>query len=447
MSIENLYYNPFALNTASAAWNNRESHPASRVVNTVVGALTDICLKNPYDLTIGNARSTFFSAETRTKTEKVACIAIIAVGSLYSLMLYGSNSYLAGRSLVAIGINTAFPHLAKVGYVLQIVGEKVFLAGAVPLYGVLYALPKKMIESLPRIVQFIADKVSATAQWIFNHVLVPIWNQAIRPVLQLMNRVVCSIGNAIRTAVEAVARQIDQVAKWVFKNLLQPLWNHIIEPFLNLFGGTIEKIASAVSNTVRYIAIKAAKLFLWIVENVIAPLCNRVIGPFISLIGRTIEKIATAFGDLLQFIAKRADQLATWIVKNILAPLWNRVISPLIHTFTRTIQFIAEKAARCATWIFQNLLAPCFNAIEKAASSIGKALLDYAIRPIGNALYFIAQKVASVAQVIFDRAIAPLARALESAFTALGNKVYEVSNATLEGIAASWRNAANFFGI
>src|SRR5205085_1100697 len=72
MNVKNIHFNPFALSTAKSAWNNPKSSLASRVCKSVAGAVYDIYVKNPYDLTVGNCKSLYNSPEAHSTKQKVA---------------------------------------------------------------------------------------------------------------------------------------------------------------------------------------------------------------------------------------------------------------------------------------------------------------------------------------------------------------------------------------
>ncbi len=98
------------------------------------------------------------------------------------------------------------------------------------------------------------------------------------------------------------------------------------------------------------------------------------------------------------------------------------------------LQAVIDKTAQCATWIFQKTVLPCLQTIQTAATRVGHILLDVLILPI-----------TSCAQAVLNHCIVPMAQALASGCAALGQQLYEAGNATLEGIALSWRNVAHVF--
>ena len=402
-------YNPFALNTAHTAWTNGGNSTAYRIFYTVQGALNDIFVKNIYNLAVGGIQNAFFSPESRTNLEKVTGTALSLVGCCYALMFYGSNLYLSGKFVVELNNNIAVPCLIKVGNAVKIVGEKVFLAGAVPLYGMCYAFPKKVIQSFPKTVRFIAKKVMDSAQWAFNHVITPLWEHVFRHVFNFIGKRIQTIAKIICEAIEAIVHQIARIATWVFQNILQPLWSHVI-----------------------------------------APIC--------SFIGRSIQKVAIMLVTTLRSIVTKVIQSANWVFHHILVPLWRWVIYPIIHgigsilykigvVIAQGLRFVVGKIIQYAAWVFQNVLVPCFNTVEKAAITVGKVLLDYLILPIGRGLYWIAHKIAAFVQIIFYNYLVPSARAIGKGLKALGDKIYEISQIFLEGVGIAWHKTAAFFGV
>jgi phage-related protein len=415
--MSSLHYNPLALETAYSAWTTPGTSLGSRVIHTALGTLNDIFVKNPYHLTVGNMRH----AQSAPKTH----VALASLGVLYSLMLYGSNSYLLGKSLVALGSCTA-------GHLLQRVGEKLFLTGAVPLYGAFYAFPKKIIHSIPPLALLITTKITQSVQWIFNHVFMPLWTHAILPVLRALYR----ISHAISDAIESVIRAI-------FTHVLKPLADYILCPAIRLIGRIVSKLAYAL----RYIATTIERCAEWIFNTLLRPLWNHVIHPCLQRIqflatalvnkveqlvtqlllplSNALHALGTALLQGMQAVIDKVEQL----VKQLLLPLSN-ALHALGTALLQGMQAVIDKTAQCAAWVFQKTVLPCWQVIQ----IVGHVLFDTLILPI-----------TSCAQAILNHYIVPMAREIASGCTALGQKLYEVGTDTLEGIALSWRNVAHVF--
>lgn len=381
MSVEILKYNPFALNTARAAWGDKERSIPSRAINTVAGALKDIYIKNPYDLTLGNAQYAFSSQTEKTRWEKAAAAAIICIGSFYTLMLYGSTVNLAAKGVSHLGYRMGIQCLSDSGKTAQKISEIIFLAGAVPLYGAFYALPKIGIEQVPKWAALAGEKIQLAALWIFDNALTPLWVHGMQPILQ-------TIGSAANIA----CQKISNYSLWVFENCLKPAWSFAIEPVFN-----------AMKQAVEFAAQKTAKLAYWIFENVLIPIQNRFLEP----LGQVLVKIFRALGTTLDL----------------------------------AIQSVVRKSIECITWVFNKALIPCFNSVAHAASALGRVLVNYVVTPIGATLSKIAKKIALCANVIFDEVIAPLGRALRSGFSFTWGVLQQIT----EGVTSSWAKAASFF--
>jgi hypothetical protein len=416
MSIQTLHYNPFALNTAHAAWNDKKKPTSKRLLNTVKGALKDFYVKNPYDLTIGNMKY-FFSSHATTNSDKITCIAVITISSCYSLILYGSTTYLSGRSFSALGKKLDIPLLSKVGQPIQIAGENIFLTGAVPIYAAAYALPKKIIEIIPKALYSIIKKTYTIAQWTFSNILMPIWNKVFLPLLQTTHKVIYYIKDVICNMVLTTTLWITKIANWTFQNLLQPIWNYLIKPVTNLIFKTFSSIALNLKNSFYFIFNKITQLADWTFNNVLYPLWNHFIEPTINLISKTIITLITTFASVVKYLANKTLLITNWIIQNILEPIWNNVFRPLT-----------------------NVISSIFNTIANTFTTTYKTLFDHIIQPVGKALYFVSQKIGSFAQKIFHNLIVPIAKTIGKEFTILSSKIHEMSKKILEGIYLSWKN-------
>ncbi len=381
MSVESLKYNPFALNTARAAWGDKERSIPSRAINTVAGALKDIYIKNPYDLTLGNAQYAFSSQTEKTRREKVAAAAIICIGSFYTLMLYGSTANLAAKGVSHLGYRMGIQCLSDSGKTAQKISEIIFLSGAVPLYGALYALPKMGIELVPKWARLAGETIQLAAQWIFDNALSPLWAYGMQPILR-----------TIGSAAGIVCQKISDYSLWAFENCVKPAWDFAVKPVFNAMGKAVEFAAG-----------KTANLAYWTFQNVLIPIQNRFLDP----LGRICVTVFSKLGTTLDL----------------------------------AIQSVVRTSIQCIEWIFDKALVPCFNKVAQAASAVGRVLVNYVVAPIGTMLSNIAKKIALCANVIFDEVIAPLGRALRSGFSFTWGVLQQIT----EGVTSSWAKAASFF--
>ena len=369
----------------SSAWGNKERSIPGRAINTVAGALKDIYIKNPYDLTVGNAQYAFSSSEQRTRLEKVAAAAIICIGSFYTLMLYGATGNLAAKGIAEIGKRIGIQSLSQSSQTLQKISEMLFLAGAVPLYGAFYALPKMGMEQIPKWGALAGEKIQRAAEWIFANALTPLWAQAIQPALQ-------TIGSAANIAFQ----KISEYSIWAFENFIQPTWNRAIEPVFN-----------AMKQAVEFTSNQIAQLAYWTLQNILVPIQDHFIKP----IGKILTKVFCALG----------------------------------ATLDTAIQSVVKRSIECIKWIFDNAITPCFNKVARAASIVGHALLNHVVTPIRRKLSIVATKVAFYARLVFDQAIAPIGRAIRDGFLFAGGVIQQAAYDLFEGAASSWEKAASFF--
>ena len=336
MSVYNINLNPFRLTNTREQWNEKGISSASRVVKTGSSLVKELFVDNPTRLTVGNIKNGFFSPVQKTKLEKAAAIGAAAVGSIYSLMLYGSSTFFMGKSIVAAGEGTGIVSLTKVGAFFQLWGERIFLAGAVPVYGILYALPKKIIEFTPKIVEALAEKVMVAAQWIFKTVLVPIWDHVIYPILSLCDRVFTEIGKVLSSIGKALLEQITNVANWVFQNLIQPLWQHLVKPVLTSVGQIIDTVMVPV---VKFVAEKISVVANWLIDNVLGP------------VFQSVEIAAFYVGKLL--------------LDHVILPLANHVLIP-----------IAKLTASVVQLIFKNMIVPVSQMMGDVGDFVGARLYE-----------------------------------------------------------------------
>ncbi|NNM43979.1 MAG: hypothetical protein HKM07_06515, partial [Chlamydiae bacterium] len=237
--MNNIMLNPFSLPSACAAWQNPDpdSSLVTRFGKTFSAGMYDIYVGNPYKMVVENTKELNKGWNSLSRLEKAAITTIVSLSSLYTLILYGSTLYLQGKWLLALGSHTSIALVEKIGAIVQKVGLGVFLTGAVPLYGLFYALPKYIITSIPTIAHFaytqitlalkmIAAKVAFVAQWTFQHTLAPLWNYVVVPVAKGIGHAVVLLTKGIAHAVSAVAHVVAQAAQWTFQHTLVPLWNY-----------------------------------------------------------------------------------------------------------------------------------------------------------------------------------------------------------------------------
>jgi len=303
-----IYRNPFALNTACGAWKNQQHSIPRRVVDTIQGGVKDIFLKNTFDLTVGNIKNISLSSETRLK--EIAKISMtVLFGVSYSLILYGGSFYLIGREITSLGNHRNFSYVTPLGKRVATAGEKIFLCGAVPLYGTCYALPKKAIKLLPKIIWTLAPKVYKAAQWTSEHIG-PFCERFIQP-----------IGEAICKILKAVARKVDLMRVWIVKKFLSPFWNHVMKPVCIVVG--------------KKIALSAR----WIFRHVLVPFWRQVLSPILHKVRFRSHKIYAA---VMRNVLAPCFYAAEKVAKSLGKTLLDQVILPIGNHLTFTAHKIFE---------------------------------------------------------------------------------------------------------
>ncbi len=445
----NITYNPFSLTTAKNGWNEQNSSSISRGCKAAVGAVYDIYVKNPYDLTVGNFRA--FSNTSETKT-KVAAGAIVIFASLYTLMLYGTTFHLQGRILQTLGSKAGIAALSKTGEMLKNLGTKIFVAGAVPVYGVFYALPKQLILSLPKIVKEVAAKITQLAGWIFHNVLQPLWENVIAPVGEAVARALNFAAAKIGAALKVIGNKIAALAKSLFDHVLKPLWEKVLFPVLHGLAKVVQNIAIAVGSAVKAIGIKITQAVRILFQYVIAPFWNRLVMPLVKGIANAIVYLAKGIGQVAQKVA----QSAQWIFRNLIIPVWNKLIHPILKAAGNVIHFVCRVLAesikelalatgKAAAFIFHKLIAPVFKAIANVVLEAGKLLVNYVIKPLIYVLASVAEKVAYVFKAVFAGIIVPAAKGAASCAAFLKDSAVDLTTEIWHSVTAIWNQVASRF--
>ncbi len=428
MAVQSFSFNPFALPSVESAWRSGASSPVTRLYKSVTGAIYDLSVKNPYDLTIGNLK-TLATAPGFSLRTKVAVVAAAFFGSLCTLMLYGTTFHLLGRGFLACGDKTEVAALTKVGEVVKELGTKLFLGGAVPVYGLFYALPKHIIASLPEIVRSVALKISTVAKWVFQNIIQPFCN-AIDFVVTKIAMIIKPIVESIARAMKSIARLIVNVANQIFHYVLSPLWNKILLPGLLKIGNAIEFIATTIRSALKTLVFKIAHMAEWIFSHIIEPIWNHGILPLLRGVVRLIENI----GQGIVAVIQRVEQAAQWVFRQLIVPIWNGLVFPIlkaagnvIHFVAETLRSLADTTAKAASFIFQNIIAPVFRGITTLISGAGRILLNYVIEPLGTMLVSVATKVGQVFRALFNALVVPVARAVYDTADVLKRSVSELT--------------------
>lgn len=410
MNIQDFSFNPFALNTAQHLWQSEKTPPIVKGVTAASGAIYDLFVLNPYNLTFGNCNTLITSQEPRSIQTKIAVCSAIAFGSLYSLMLYGTTIHLSGRCLLGLG-----SHFVKAGEILQKLGTNLFVAGALPIYSLCYAFPKYLAKTLPPVLDAVAAKMTVVGQWTFKNLLQPFWNRVIVPAAEIGTKALRFAAAKIGAALEVVGNKIATYSKLVFKEVLVPFWEKTLFPLLHKFGNTL-------------------------------------------------HKIATSLTPLLNNLKERIVYAANWAFQHLVTPAWNQVILPTLKSAERIVKVAAEMlkeatlaTVKTASMIFQKFIVPAYKESVLVIQAAGKYLDQNVIQPLSPLLKNAAQQVSQVsvkifntiivpaakavaesARSIFDTAIVPTAKVVADSARLFKDKLLEINNIMLLKMQAVW---------
>lgn len=449
MAIQDFSFNPFAFNHAKEAWNNSKSSTPERILNSLGEASYDLFFQNPYDLTLGNCKKWQNSTKPLSLTTKIAVASTVVFGSLFTLMLYGTSIHLEGKAALALGNKVGLPALVKVGEVFKKTGKHIFLMGAVPVYALLYAGPKSLIQSLPNIAEFAAKKVSMAAKWVFDHLLTPMWNHVIHPAARRIEKAVTFIARHVAQAMKAAANVISNMAQSIFKNVLIPLWEKALFPALKRIGEAVHFIGRKIDSALEAIIPKVSHAAQWIFQKILVPLWNRVLFPACHGIVNGLIFLYDHLSSAINKVAKEVDKAAQWVFKHLLVPAWNRLVLPLAINIGRRLTFVAKAignglsklgkaVSQAAAFIFERI-APIFKKMVSALVPTGNFLNKFVIKPCALILSQVADKICNVAQAIFENVVIPVAQAAMTSAKAIGNSFMEIKKEISQAIYSIWQ--------
>lgn len=402
MNVQNFSFNPFALSTAKNAWQDEQTSSLTKVFKTAGGAIYDLYAKNPYDLTFGNCNALVNSEEPQSLKTKIGVSATVAFGSLYTLMLYGTTVHLYGRCLLVLGSN-----FVKAGEAVQKLGTNLFVAGALPLYSIFYALPNHVFRSLPQIVDVVTAKISLVADWTFKNMLQPLWAYVISPAAQVAAKMLDFAATKIGAALEVVEKTVSAYAQKVFETVIIPFWENTLFPLLHQLGNVIHKMRVSLDPLLNFLTDvqeKTAHAVKWTFQNFITPTWNHFVLPTAKIAGRT-----------LQFAAKIASE----------------ILSEAFHVTAKT-----------ASFLYQNVLVPAFREIPQYVQAAGIFLDQYVVKPLIPLLANAAEKAGQVFIAIFNSVIVPAANVVADKAILLKDSVLEFNNEMLRTIHSIWGRVA-----
>jgi hypothetical protein len=351
-------FNPLALSTTEKAWNKPESSLSTRIYQAASSLVYDIYLKNPYDITIGNCSKLMNAKEPQSTLTKVGVSAAAVFGSLYTLMLYGATIHILGSSLAALGSRTGYNAIIKAAEATKAVGKNLFVSGAVPIYGVFYALPKHAILALPIYARAAADKIAFAANWTFQNVISPVWDQVVCPALKVLGKQLSYLAKEIGHALSVIAKTVATSAQYVFKNIIVPAWKEVVLPGLKFTGKAIHSAITTIVNSLHILAQETAKAASIVFQKAIVP----------------------AFNVLNELMVKAGNYLAAHVIK----PLG------------MVLADIAGKVGQASQAVFDAVVVPIIEVVASSANALGNAVID-----VKQQVWLVVNEVAARSRALF----------------------------------------------
>lgn len=393
-------YNPFAFSTAEDAWEDKKNLLPVRIYKGAVGAVYDICVKNPYDLTIGNCKKLINAENPQSTRTKVIVSATAAFAVLYTLMFYGMVFHLSGKCLQVLGSKTGYAAISRVGEASKTFGKNMFVAGAVPIYGLFYAVPKRIILAMPEITRFVVTKIAIAAKWIFQEVLAPLWRKVLFPAAQIIYKGLKFVVKKIEPVLKEICHLVASTAKWVFQHVLIPFWKKALLPLLKTIHNAARLILTEISSVLNAIVLKISRVISWTFQQIIVPAWDNYVLPALRIIGPIIDSV--------------------------------------VRTVGQTIQTLLQETVRVASFIFQAFIAPIFNGLAHFLLTVGTFLGDYVIKPFGSVLADLMGKVGDVFKYILNGAIIPAVKTISGSFNALSESVLDFKREIGQAINSIW---------
>ena len=281
--------------------------------------------------------------------QKTYSVAVCSFRLLATLLLWGTTAHLAGKGVRSLGEFSNLTPLEGMGKAIESAGRRLFLAGGVPLYGVFWALPKK----LPNLIY----RAARLAERIFTPILLPVWRHVVKP---LAKAVLDGIVFLWREVIVPLGRLFSELARIVAENLLSPLWRHLIVPVAEFLSETFRMIITEIGNVARML-----------VENVLSPLWHRVIVPVAEFLSETLLTLISEVG-----------KAARWLGRHVLLPILKWTVIPLFNALQRVISEIAKGAM----WVGRNVFSPlCTHLILPIASAAGAVFV--AIQDVAQGVF------------------------------------------------------------
>ncbi len=462
MNIQNFAFNPFALLTAQNGWQAATNSPLTNLYNGVVNTLYDLYVKNPSDMIVGNVKALTKTAALCSTKTKIAVAATAVFSTLYYLMFFGTTFYFTGQCLFALGTKTNLIPLIKIGAIASKIGNNLFMSGAVPLYALFYALPKFLISSMPKVMNFLNEQITKIAHGVFNHVLRPIWNHFIDPAMRFASDVVKYCASKFEAGLKVTWDAICKLTETIFKKLLIPFWNHVIYPTLCGIKDLVHYTGKMFSAALDTLKSKIASSCQWIFQNVLKPFWNDFFLPALQFANKGLKFCANLVNtglkmaqQVLHQITHKVACLAQWIFKHLIVSTWNKFLSPLLHqvrNFTETIVKTLVQSIQALSGIVKEiwssslkLLAPVFKNISGLLNSGRNLLNNFIIQPIISILSKASEKVSDIFKLLLAELIVPTVKLVTETTGRLMAGVNHFSQETWQMVSTTFNQLGQYF--
>ena len=259
--------------------------------------------------------------------------------------------------------------LQQAGNGLFSIGKYAFLSVTVPIYTVVYVLPKWIFnEGLPKmarlthqyviipicngiiqVAKFFSEQFIKVAQAIYNHILSPLGGIIKKAAVWTWKAVIIPVITKISQAAIALKDAVVHVA--------QVIYNHILSPL----GSIVKKAA------------------VWTWEAVIIPVANKVFQAAIALKDAVVYVAQAVYNHVLSPLGGIIKKAAAWT--------WEAVIIPIFNGVAQGYGVIKDLVVPVAQRVYNYALKPLGQLIGQAFRSVikytGRAFTAVAVA--GNA--------------------------------------------------------------
>lgn len=178
------------------------------------------------------------------------------------------------------------------------------------------------------IVDFITNVLAPTFQWLYDSVILPVWNLIVAAV-QFAVDALQVLWNAIVVAVQWVG----SIFQWFYDSVILPVWNAIKVAIQVAYDTVIHPVIAALGAAVQWVG----GIFEWLLNNVVRPVWDSigniirsvydtVIHPVFDLIKSSLDSVGQWFKRTVDFISQvwgKLGDVAKAPVKFIIETVYN----------------------------------------------------------------------------------------------------------------------------